>query len=53
MAHRTDDAETTVAQAAAAGGAEKRAYVQRTFSEIAPRYDLLNHLLSFNIDKLW
>jgi demethylmenaquinone methyltransferase/2-methoxy-6-polyprenyl-1,4-benzoquinol methylase len=23
------------------------------FTSIAPRYDLLNHLLSFNIDKLW
>ena len=23
------------------------------FSEIAPRYDLLNHVLSFNIDRLW
>lgn len=40
-------------ESAAAGGAEKRAYVQRIFSEIAPRYDLLNHLLSFNIDKRW
>lgn len=39
--------------AAAAGGAEKRAYVRHIFSEIAPRYDLLNHLLSFNIDKRW
>lgn len=35
------------------GGADKRAYVQRAFSEIAPRYDLLNHLLSLNIDKRW
>jgi demethylmenaquinone methyltransferase/2-methoxy-6-polyprenyl-1,4-benzoquinol methylase len=25
----------------------------RIFSTIAPRYDLLNHLLSFNIDKRW
>src|SRR4051794_13488432 len=38
---------------AAAGGAEKRAYVQRIFSEIAPRYDLLNHVLSLNIDRAW
>jgi demethylmenaquinone methyltransferase/2-methoxy-6-polyprenyl-1,4-benzoquinol methylase len=29
------------------------ARVQRMFSEIAPRYDLLNHLLSLNIDKYW
>jgi demethylmenaquinone methyltransferase/2-methoxy-6-polyprenyl-1,4-benzoquinol methylase len=45
--------ETLEARAAAAGGVEKRAYVRRIFSEIAPRYDLLNHLLSFNIDHLW
>jgi demethylmenaquinone methyltransferase/2-methoxy-6-polyprenyl-1,4-benzoquinol methylase len=45
--------ETAEARAAAAGGDEKRAYVQRIFSQIAPRYDLLNHLLSFNIDKAW
>lgn len=38
---------------AAAGGAEKRAYVRRIFSDIAPSYDLLNHLLSLNIDKRW
>lgn len=49
----TVDLETTEAEAAAAGGAEKRAYVRRIFSEIAPRYDLLNHLLSFNIDRRW
>jgi demethylmenaquinone methyltransferase / 2-methoxy-6-polyprenyl-1,4-benzoquinol methylase len=33
--------------------ADKRQYVQRMFSEIAPRYDLLNHLLSFNVDRSW
>lgn len=27
--------------------------VQRMFDSIAPRYDLLNHLLSANIDRLW
>lgn len=27
--------------------------VQEMFSSIAPRYDLLNHLLSFNIDRWW
>lgn len=35
------------------GGAEKRAYVKGMFSAIAPRYDLLNHVLSFNLDRLW
>jgi demethylmenaquinone methyltransferase/2-methoxy-6-polyprenyl-1,4-benzoquinol methylase len=45
--------ETEEAQSAAAGGDAKRAYVQRIFSQIAPRYDLLNHVLSFNIDKAW
>jgi demethylmenaquinone methyltransferase / 2-methoxy-6-polyprenyl-1,4-benzoquinol methylase len=45
--------ERSEALAAAAGSSEKRAYVRRIFSEIAPRYDLLNHLLSFNIDKRW
>lgn len=48
-----DPARADVATRAAAGGAEKREYVQSMFSDIAPRYDLLNHLLSFNIDKLW
>ncbi|MEY2611286.1 MAG: Demethylmenaquinone methyltransferase [Planctomycetota bacterium] len=27
--------------------------VRRMFAEIAPRYDLLNHTLSLNIDKYW
>lgn len=28
-------------------------FVRRMFGGIAPRYDLLNHLLSFNLDKRW
>jgi demethylmenaquinone methyltransferase/2-methoxy-6-polyprenyl-1,4-benzoquinol methylase len=27
--------------------------IRRMFGDIAPRYDLLNHLLSLNIDKYW
>jgi len=27
--------------------------VRQMFTSIAPRYDLLNHVLSFNIDRLW
>jgi demethylmenaquinone methyltransferase/2-methoxy-6-polyprenyl-1,4-benzoquinol methylase len=29
------------------------AAVQQMFNTIAPRYDLLNHVLSMNIDRLW
>jgi demethylmenaquinone methyltransferase/2-methoxy-6-polyprenyl-1,4-benzoquinol methylase len=47
------DIETELAESAAAGGTDKPRYVQRIFSEIAPRYDLLNHLLSLNIDRTW
>ena len=32
---------------------EKAGRVRRMFGEIAPRYDLLNHLLTLNIDRRW
>lgn len=31
----------------------KKQMVREMFNDIAPRYDLLNHVLSANIDKLW
>ena len=38
-------------------GAENEAHaaeaVQQMFNAIAPRYDLLNHVLSANVDRLW
>jgi demethylmenaquinone methyltransferase/2-methoxy-6-polyprenyl-1,4-benzoquinol methylase len=46
-------ADSTELAANAAMGEGKRAYVQQMFSDIAPRYDLLNHVLSLNIDKRW
>lgn len=32
---------------------EAAAHVQRMFGAIAPRYDFLNHLLSFSLDHVW
>jgi demethylmenaquinone methyltransferase/2-methoxy-6-polyprenyl-1,4-benzoquinol methylase len=34
-------------------GEAKRDYVRAMFTAIAPRYDFLNHLLSFNVDRRW
>lgn len=33
--------------------AEAAAYVRSMFGRVAPRYDFLNHLLSFQLDKGW
>jgi demethylmenaquinone methyltransferase/2-methoxy-6-polyprenyl-1,4-benzoquinol methylase len=43
----------SVPSAAPKQGAERHGQVQTIFSEIAPRYDLLNHVLSLNIDRSW
>ena len=32
---------------------KREARIKQMFGSIAPVYDLLNHLLSLNIDKLW
>ena len=34
-------------------GEARERQVRRIFSEIAPRYDLLNHVLSMNVDRRW
>src|ERR1035441_5278566 len=42
--------------AAPAGAPDREsaaAAVREMFTSIAPRYDLLNHVLSFNIDRWW
>jgi demethylmenaquinone methyltransferase/2-methoxy-6-polyprenyl-1,4-benzoquinol methylase len=47
---------STVVGAAPAGATDTRSAaraVREMFTSIAPRYDLLNHVLSFNIDRLW
>jgi len=48
--------KSTVIGAAPEGAADEQSSaraVREMFTSIAPRYDLLNHVLSFNIDRLW
>jgi demethylmenaquinone methyltransferase/2-methoxy-6-polyprenyl-1,4-benzoquinol methylase len=40
-------------EATPAAEGERGRQVRRIFSEIAPRYDFLNHVLSLNIDRRW
>jgi len=48
--------KTAVVGAAPEGARDQRSVahaVREMFSSIAPRYDLLNHVLSFNVDRVW
>ncbi len=44
---------TSTPQGVIQGVEDKRSYVRGMFTAIAPRYDLLNHVLSLNIDRRW
>lgn len=44
---------STTPEAVPSEGEDRERQVRTIFSEIAPRYDLLNHLLSLNIDRGW
>lgn len=44
---------TTPAEVDPGDEASASRYVREMFARVAPRYDLLNHLLSFQVDRYW
>lgn len=56
MSALVDNSKQPVTGAAPEGArseAQAAEQVREMFSSIAPRYDLLNHVLSMNVDRLW
>jgi demethylmenaquinone methyltransferase / 2-methoxy-6-polyprenyl-1,4-benzoquinol methylase len=54
--YMSPEADQRIVGAAPAGARDREsaaAAVREMFTSIAPRYDLLNHVLSCNIDRLW
>jgi demethylmenaquinone methyltransferase / 2-methoxy-6-polyprenyl-1,4-benzoquinol methylase len=54
--HMNQEMNQRTVGAAPAGARDRESSAQAVremFTSIAPRYDLLNHVLSFNIDRLW
>jgi len=54
--HMNQEINQRIVGAAPAGARDRDSAAQAVremFTSIAPRYDLLNHVLSFNIDRLW
>src|ERR1051325_2963113 len=53
---RTSGPSRQAAGTTPAGATDERSAAQavrQMFDQIAPRYDLLNHVLSMNVDRLW